>query len=177
MAIETVGANGQNIKRGKEGFVRFGFPANHLGNPAFTGELLRAYVQDWNLQNQFKNVDATPLGYGDGEWYIPDGVSQNGSCKFNFRVDSLALLGFISTYASIIDHGATPAEDVVSAPDSSIAITMQCFVDKKHYWELSIVLESISTGAAVGQTVSYDVSFKVNGGLQWHRLPEDLVEA
>jgi hypothetical protein len=39
----------------------------------------------------------------------PDGVvTQNGSCTFNFRTDSLALLGFISTYAAIIDHGASP---------------------------------------------------------------------
>jgi hypothetical protein len=176
MSIETIGPNGQNIKRGKEGFVRFAFPANHLGNTAFTGLPLRAYVQDWNLQNQFKNVDATPLGY-DGEWHIPDGTAQNGSCKFNFRTDSLALLGFTSTFAAIIDHGATPAEDVRTEADASIEIKMQAFVDKKHYWEFIIVLESVSTGSTVGQTVSYDVSFKINGGLEWHRLPDDLVEA
>jgi hypothetical protein len=64
-----------------------------------------------------------------------------------------------------------PAEDVVSAPDSSIEIVAQFFVDKKHILGTQIVLSRSVTGGGSCQTVSYDVSFKINGGLQWHGSP------
>ena len=176
MALETVGANGTKVKKGKDGFVRFGFPSNLMGNAAFTGSPLRAYVQDWTLSPSMKNLDITPLGY-DGEMQVPDGVSYSGSAKFNFRTDSAALLGFTHVFADILDHGATEPANVLTPFDQETVITGQFFVDKRHYFEATLTLEGASIGGSVGQITSYSVNFKVNGRLTYHRLQADIVES
>jgi len=178
MAIETVAENGSltGVKKGKEGFARFTFPANHMGLAAFTGQPMRAYIQDWSIDSSFKYLDVTPMGVDDPV-EIPDGVEVSGSANFNFRVGSAPLLGFVNAFSDVIDKGVLPAEDVVVAANPEVAISVQLFVDTQHYWEGAIHLQSANSKGSVGSTTTFGVAWKFVGKPSYVRLPAPLVEA
>lgn len=176
MAVETVAANGSltGVKKGKEGLARFIFPANFMGLAAFTGQPMRAYIQDWSLDATLNYQDGTPLGEED-KVEVYDTKESSGSANFNFRTGSAPLLGFINVFSDVIDKGVAPAEDVVVASNPEAAISVQLFVDKKHYWEGAIQIQSANTKGASGSLTTFGVNWKFSS-LRYVRLPEALVE-
>lgn len=177
-AVETVAANGSltGVKKGKEGFARFKFPANHMGIAAFTGTEMEAYVQDWSLDGAFSYSDVTPMGEVD-KVNVLDDVESSGSANFNFRTGSAPLLGFVSTFSKVIDHGVLPANDVEIAATPEVEISVQLFVDAKHYWDGVIQLQSVNAKGSVGSTTTFGVNWKFVGKPTYHRLPTAVVRA
>lgn len=177
MSVETVAANGSlaGVKKGKEGFARFKFPANHMGLSAFTGTPMRAYIQDWNIDAAINYDDDTPMGEIDKVYVFKD-KEVSGSSNFNFRIGSAPLLAFNNVFANIIDKGVAPENDVVVDANPEVAISVQLFVDKKHYWEGSIQIQSATMKGSVGGTTTYGVNWKFVGTPDYVRLPADIVE-
>lgn len=177
MAIENVGANGAlaGVKKGKEGFARFTFPANHMGLAAFTGQPMRAYIQDWSIDAAFNYGDVTPMGEADKVEQF-DTVEVSGSANLNFRTGSAPLLGFVSTFSNVIDKGTAPAEDVTVVATPEVAISVQLFVDKKHYWEGSINLKSVNSKGSAGNTTTFGVNWTFDGRPNYVRLPAEVSE-
>jgi len=178
MAVETVAANGSltGVKKGKEGFARFKFPSNHMGLAAFDGSAMRAYIQDWSIDSSFKYLDVTPMGEDDPV-EVPDGVEVSGSANMNFRTGSAPLLGFVNTFSNVIDKGELPANDVEVAANPEAEITVELFVDDKHYWQGQIHLQSANSKGSAGSTTTFGVSWKFVGKPTYIRLPAALVEA
>jgi hypothetical protein len=55
----------------------------------------------------------------------------------------------------VIDKGVAPAEDVVVNANPEVVISVQLFVDKKHYWEGNIKIQSANTKGSAGGTTTF----------------------
>jgi hypothetical protein len=179
MALETVAANGSltGVKKGKEGFARFKFPSGILGLAAvFTGEYQKAYIQDWSIDASLSYDDDTPMGE-ENKVLVFKEKEVSGSANFNFRVGSAPLLAFNNVFADVIDKAAAPANDVTTPANPEVEISVQLFIDSKHYYEGAIKIQSIGSKGSAGGSTTYSVSWKFDGAVSYVRLPSALVEA
>ncbi|GEM_PF-3303599 len=161
-------AGGVSVKRGKEAKVRFRFGAETVD--------VSAWAQDWSLQAQAKTVDVTPLGYA-GEWKLADNTSFSGSMKMIFRTDSEAQFRLLNLFVDIERKGKEDGANIGSlVVDSGLTISVKLFSDAKHYYKATLTIESISTGASVGNSTSFDVGYSIVGTPTFVVIQEPVIE-
>ncbi len=146
---------GFNVKLGKQAKVRIKMGAENY-------EDVRA--QDWKMNPSFSMQDLTPLGY-NGKYEVPDQTSVDGSMTMFFRTDSKAQQKIIGLFADIYtrtsEEGGT--ETLIAAANSSLTVKARLFVDATHFYEVNIAIKGVSKGVSVGNKMSFDVTFSVQG--------------
>jgi hypothetical protein len=77
---------------------------------------------------------------------VPDGIEVSGSANMNFRTGS-APCWVSSNFLSTSSTGRTPGERRGSGGESEVEITVELFVDAKHYWQGQIHIQSATLRA------------------------------